>query len=119
MDADEKLDRLLRMLGKLFRKWGLSEDQQTDLLQMSLHEWNLNEPGSRRRTDVPMERIAYLFRIHRYLRIAFPENPELRYTWVTTENRAFDGRTPLAVMQTERLQGIQSVVRYLEWALEF
>lgn len=117
MDSKERQARLLRLLGELFRKWGLNETCQSHLLQLSLDEWHARAIGSGRQAEAVMERIAYLLSIHRHLRLAFPENPDMRYAWVTTESQAFGGQAPLTVLAAEGLEGMQAVLTYLAHAL--
>lgn len=60
------------------------------------------------------DRVGLLLHIHKMLRILYPRNPELRYSWVSQRNRAIDNLTPMELMKEEGLIGIFKVARYLE-----
>jgi Protein of unknown function (DUF2384) len=111
--------RLARMVVKLFAHWGLSAGDQTALLGLSsdsrstLARYRRGEPLADS-ADL-LGRVGHLLGIHKALRILFPHDRDLVYRWVTTPNRRFDGRTPLAVMREHGYEGILAVRRYLDF----
>jgi hypothetical protein len=111
--------RLARMVMKLFAHWGLSGGDQTALLGLSsdsrstLARYRRGEPLADS-ADL-LGRVGHLLGIHKALRILFPHDRDLVYRWVTTPNRRFDGRTPLAVMREHGYEGILAVRRYLDF----
>lgn len=111
---------LARVVTKLFERWNLSVEDQLQLLGMgedsrkSLRQYRLGEralPGNR----ASLDRAGYLLSIHKSLRLLFPENPELRYTWVHRRNGVLRGRAPLEVMVSEGMVGLATVSRLLEF----
>ncbi len=67
-------------------------------------------PNSR---DV-LDRAGWLLSIHKALRLLYPQNEALRYSWVKRRNRVFDNYEPLEVMMREGIIGLAKVSRYLE-----
>jgi len=61
------------------------------------------------------DRVGWLLAIHTALRLLYPRNEELRYSWVNRRNAAFDNLTPLAVMKEQGIIGIARVSRYLDF----
>jgi hypothetical protein len=110
---------LARMVTKLFDHWKLSTQEQMALLglsegsRMSLTRYRKGEPLADSR-DL-MDRAANLLSIHRSLRILFPRNRDLVYTWPTTPNRAFEGQTPVELIRKEGFLGLLVVKRYLDF----
>ena len=91
-------ERLARLIVSLFERWQLAPADQALLLGLS--------PDSR----ATLAR----YRIHKALRIIFPHDPDLAYRWVTTPNRRFGDRPPLAIMK-QGYEGILAVRRYLDF----
>ena len=108
MQAAEKLtdEAVMEMVDRLSHRWQLDEETRRQLLS--------TDPGSHRaeRTEssTAVARARQLLTIHAGLRLLFPEDRELRWTWVTRRNRALDGSTPLGVM----LGGDDGIVRVLQ-----
>jgi hypothetical protein len=59
--------------------------------------------------------VGHLLGIHLALRLIFPQNRQLAYSWIKTPNRRFDGKTPLEVMLGEGFLGVVMVRRYLDF----
>jgi len=111
-------NQLHRLLKNLFQKWQLTDGEQEKALGLPLSKWGRASAGDIQEiNEIVLARAISLLEIHRLLRVLFPENAELRYQWITTSNRGFDQRTPLSVL-SEGLQGMASVVRYLEAATQ-
>jgi hypothetical protein len=116
--AEENRSRQSILILRLFDKWNLSAGDQLNLLglnptnQAFLEKYRNGNPLSVSR-DM-QDREGWLLHIHRMLRILYPQNPELRYSWVSRRNRAFDNLPPMELMKEEGLVGIFKVARYLE-----
>lgn len=90
---------LEKLANNLFDKWGLSETERLDLLGSS---------------DDTEDRIGWLFSIHKALRLLYPYNPEICYSWVKRCNRAFDNQIPLQIMLQAGIPGMKAVSHYLD-----
>lgn len=119
--ADEPARRdLARTVMALFDRWQLTTDVQLLLLGLSpesrkvLGLYRRGERGLPASRDA-LDRAGYLLRIHKALRLLFPESPELRYSWVSRRNRVLDGRTPLEVMLEEGLVGLARIARLVDF----
>lgn len=116
--SEESRGALSKMVIKLFRLWNLSTADQLDLLGLSpksramLARYGKGEalPGTR---DV-LDRIGWLLAIHKALRLLYPQNEDLRHSWVSRRNTAFNNLSPLTVMKEQGLIGIAKVARYLD-----
>ena len=111
-------ERLARMVVSLFDHWQLSASDQASLLGLStdsratVARYRKGEPLADN-TDL-LARAGHLLGIHKALRIMFPHDRDLAYRWVTTPNRRFGGRMPLAIMK-QAYEGILAVRRFLEF----
>lgn len=111
--------RLARMVLKLFSLWQLDTAVQAALLGLSpdsrttLGRYRKGEPLGD--SEDLLKRVGHLLGIHKSLRILFPYDPDLVYRWVSTPNRRFEGRTPLAIMREYGYEGILMVRRYLDF----
>jgi hypothetical protein len=112
--------KLAIMLMKLFEHWELNQRSQTNLLGISelsrstLDKYRKGENALPKTRDM-LDRVGYLLAIHKALRLLYPKNPHVRYSWVSRPNRAFDNLTPLEVMQSQGVLGIARVARYLDF----
>ena len=111
-------ERLARMVVSLFDHWQVSASDQASLLGLSpdsratLARYRKGEPLADN-TDL-LARAGHLLGIHKALRIMFPHDRDLAYRWVTTPNRRFGGRMPLAIMK-QAYEGILAVRRFLDF----
>ena len=111
--------KLARMVTRLFELWKISTADQLDLLglsrtsraQLSKYRSGGALPSSRDMLD----RIGWLLSIHKSLRLLYPRNEHIRYTWVMRRNRILDDQRPLDVMKSQGLIGIARVARYLDF----
>lgn len=101
----------------LFDCWNLPVQKRLNLLGASQDNEALLD---RFRKGMPLandsgalERISILLSIHQSLRILFPHNRELAYSWMTTPNRAFDKSTPTQVIEQQGMMGFYIVIGYL------
>lgn len=116
--SEESRGALSKMVIKLFRLWNLSTADQLDLLGLSpksramLAKYGKGEalPGTR---DI-LDRVGWLLAIHKALRLLYPQNEDIRHSWVSRRNAAFNNLTPLTVMKEQGIIGIAKVARYLD-----
>ena len=111
--------KLARMVTRLFELWELPSADQLELLglsrtsraQISRYRKGGAVPSSRDMLD----RIGWLLSIHKSLRLLYPRNENIRYTWVKRRNRILDDQRPLDIMKYQGLIGIARVARYLDF----
>jgi len=107
-----------KMLMQLFEHWEISTEDQLDMLGLARDN---RSALTRYRKGVPMsasrdanERAGHLLAIHKNLRLLFPHNRDLAYRWMSTRNRAFEGRTPVDVVRDFGFAGLLMVRSYLD-----
>ena len=107
-----------KMLMELFKLWAISTEGQLDMLGLARDN---RAALARYRKGVPMsasrdanERAGHLLAIHKNLRLLFPHNRDLAYTWMSTRNNAFEGRTPVDVVRDYGFAGLLMVRSYLD-----
>jgi len=111
--------KLARMVTRLFELWELPSADQLELLglsrtsraQLSKYRKGGALPSSRDMLD----RIGWLLSIHKSLRLLYPRNENIRYTWVKRRNQILDDQRPLDIMKHQGLIGIARVARYLDF----
>ena len=111
--------KLARMVTRLFELWELPSADQLELLglsrtsraQLSKYRKGGALPSSRDMLD----RIGWLLSIHKSLRLLYPRNENIRYTWVKRRNQILDDQRPLVIMKHQGLIGIARVARYLDF----
>jgi len=112
----EERRSLSKMLMRLFDLWGLADEEQAAVLGYSpknlevIRKYRSGEPLADRQELI--ERAGILLVIHEELRIIFPHNLELAYSWVRMKNKRFDNRMPLEVM-LEDIEGLRFIRNYL------
>ena len=110
---------LAKMVTKLFDLWNLSSSDKAALLGLSessrsaVSRYGRGEPLADNR-DL-FDRVTHILSIHRSLRILFPKNRDIVYTWMTTPNRQFDSHTPVQVIREQGFLGLLTVKRYLDF----
>jgi len=107
-----------KMLMQLFNHWAISTEAQLDMLGLARDN---RAALARYRKGVPMsasrdanERAGHLLAIHKNLRLLFPHNRDLAYRWMSTRNKAFEGRTPVDVISDFGFAGLLMVRSYLD-----
>lgn len=102
---------------KLFDHWQLQSKDQLLLLGLSPHahrRLNSFRNGKPLSNTIEMiDRVSHLLAIHKNLRIMFPHDRNIVYSWVHYPNKVFEGKAPLEVM-TSGFLGLQNVRMYLE-----
>lgn len=119
LKGTEERKKLAKMATRLFELWNLSTADQLELLGLSqtsrsqLSKYRKGEalPSSRDMLD----RIGWLLSIHKNLRLLYPRNENIRYTWINRKNTMLNEQRPLDVMKEKGLIGIASVARYLDF----
>jgi len=112
---------ITKMLMRLFDHWELSPKDQLAILGLSeksstsLARYRRGEPIADRR-DL-LDRAGDLLYIHKALRILFPRNRDIVYSWISTPNRAFGGEKPIDVIRKDGVPGLLLVKQYLDSAL--
>lgn len=118
LQSQEARGELAKMIIKLFDLWNLTTADQLELLGLSpksrslLAKYAKGEALPEGRDS--LDRVGWLLAIHKALRLLYPQNPEIRYSWVNRRNTAFDNLTPLAVMKEQGIIGLARVSRYLD-----
>jgi len=119
IEGTDERRKLAKMVTRLFELWKLSTAEQLELLglsrtsrsQLSKYRNGGALPSSRDMLD----RIGWLLSIHKSLRLLYPRNENIRYTWVNRQNQMLNEQRPLDVMKEQGLIGIASVARYLDF----
>jgi len=111
---------LARVVAALLDKWQLPTETQLALLGMSPESRKVLPQFRRGERPLPntrdtLDRAGYLLGIHKSLRMLFPEDETLRYSWVHRRNRMLDDREPLQVMVDEGLVGLAKVARFVDF----
>lgn len=120
---DKKLDladrsELAKMTMTLFDHWNLKSEDKLSLLGLSksnrgaIGRYRHRAPFANNR-DI-LERVGILLGIHKSLRLLFPKNRELAYSWMITRNRAFQGLTPCEAIADWGFSGLLMVRSYLD-----
>jgi hypothetical protein len=119
LENSDARKKLARMVTRLFELWNLPTADQLELLglsrtsraQLSKYRKGGALPSSRDMLD----RIGWLLSIHKNLRLLYPRNENIRYTWVKRRNQILDDQRPLDIMKYQGLIGIARVARYLDY----
>ena len=119
IESSEARSKLARMVTRLFELWKISTADQLELLglsrtsraQISKYRNGGAVPSSRDMLD----RIGWLLSIHKSLRLLYPRNENIRYTWIKRRNRILDDQRALDIMTYQGLIGIARVARYLDF----
>ena len=119
-DNPEVRTHLGKMIMQLFALWELDTASQLNLLGLS--ETSRALLSKLKRGDAPLagsrdtlDRVGWLLAIHKALRLLYPKNPQLRYSWISRRNQAFNNYQPLEIMKQEGLIGLARVARYLDF----
>jgi hypothetical protein len=117
--SPEGRSALAKMVIKLFELWGITTADQLELLGLSAKSRSLlaryakgNALPEGRDT---LDRVGWLLAIHKALRLLYPQNAEIRYSWVNRRNEAFGNLRPLDVMKEQGIIGLARVSRYLDY----
>jgi hypothetical protein len=120
LGAIESRQALGKMIICLFKHWKLDTGTQLNLLGLSetsramLAKYASGESPLPNSRDM-LDRVGWLLAIHKALRLLYPRNQTLRYSWVNRRNEAFENRYPIEIMKMQGLIGIAKVTRYLDF----
>lgn len=113
-NAQQEVTALFRTSLSLFEKWGVTEEQAVIVLGMELRTYRRwKGQGGGKCSPECHARLSNLMGIHKALMTIFQE-PERAYSWIRTDNAAFDGVSALRVMLGGQLTDIMRVRCYLE-----
>ncbi len=121
-DPAEDKGALAQMVMTLMDHWQLDTEDQLALLGLApgnraaLARYRKGDPIGSSRDQY--ERVGHLLSIHKSLRLLFPRQRELAYRWMTTPNRAFEHRTPVALVREWGFAGLLALRAYLDRARE-
>jgi hypothetical protein len=118
-DASEHRQTLAKMMMRLFDHWDLETQDRLELLGLSPASRGLLPKYARGEAGIPKgrdarDRVSYLLAIHKALRLLFPHNEQLRYSWVRRRNEAFGNLRPLDLMREQGVVGLAKVTRFLD-----
>ena len=105
---------MFRAVTKLFRLWGVTDEQAATLLDLPGRTYARWKAGEQGRIDRDTKaRLSNLMGIHKALRIVFSE-ADRGYRWIRAANAAFGGRSALDVMLGGELTDLMRVRRLLD-----
>lgn len=111
---------MAKALINLFDQWNIDNTTRLNLLGLSdnsrslLAKYRNGEQGVPTSRDA-LDRVGWLLAIHKALRLLFPHNEQLRTSWVSRRNAAFNNHTPLEYMTERGIIGLANVSRYLDY----
>lgn len=120
LDSEQSRKQAAQLVTKLFEHWQLDQASQLNLLGLSensrslLNQYRQGSKGLPAARDV-RDRVGWLLACHKALRLLYPRNEALRYSWIKRRNATFDGRAPLDIMKEQGLIGVARVARYLDY----
>lgn len=118
--ASQDRGALAKMVMNLLDHWRLSTEDQAALLgiatsnRAALSNYRRGKAIGTSRDQY--ERVSHLLGIHKNLRLLFPQNRDLAYSWMTTRNKAFENLTPVEVVKEWGFAGLLMVRGYLDRA---
>ena len=119
LDGIEERKKLAKMVTRLFELWGLSTADQLELLGLSRTSRSqlikYRKGGALPSSRDMLDRIGWLLSIHKNLRLLYPQNATIRYSWVNRRNQVLNAQRPLDLMKENGLIGIANVARYLDF----
>jgi uncharacterized protein (DUF2384 family) len=114
--------QLTKITMRLLDEWELSTAEQLTLLGLRETSRNMLSRYRNLESSLPydqdkLERVGILLAIYKNLYDLFPENENLRKSWVKRENSQLDNACPLDMMLTDGLFGMAHIMRYLDLQL--
>lgn len=120
LSNEDSRKTMAKALINLFNHWDIDTNTRLNLLGLSensralLNKYKNGKQGLSTSRDT-LDRAGWLLSIHKALRLLFPQNEGLRYSWVNRRNRAFDNHTPIEMMTERGIIGLANVSRYLDF----
>ncbi len=105
----------------LTQHWGLSREEEANLLGWSYNEKRTLLDNMRKgKTPLPKdrdkcERVIDLLNIHKSLRVLFPYDQKAVYEWVKIPRERFGNHSALDIMFEEGKEGIIAIRQYLDY----
>lgn len=112
--------KITPMLLQLFDLWNLSGEEKLAALGLSID--NRSALARYKKGDAisasrdMLDRAGNLLAIHKNLRLLFPNNRDLAYSWMKTKNKALQGNTPIGTIVEMGFPGLLYVRSYLDRA---
>lgn len=116
--AESDRAALARMVHNAFEHWGLCTSERAAALGVTPDHPAINGAAPLPPDKNVLDRAGHLLAVHAALRVLFQANRELAYQWMRTENRAFNGASPIASIERHGLAGLLMIRSYLEHAKE-
>jgi hypothetical protein len=117
MDVEYRAD-LARTLLRILDNWGLTGEQQVSLLGLpegtparAINKFAYGTPFPDDYES--LQRANYLLAIQNAVESLFPHNTTAANYWMTTPSHYFVNHTPLDIMLSEGVEGMQRVLNYL------
>ncbi|MFM8454655.1 MAG: antitoxin Xre/MbcA/ParS toxin-binding domain-containing protein [Gammaproteobacteria bacterium] len=120
LESKENLKKLTKMLIKLFDLWQLDTASQLNLLGLSetsratLAKYRDAKSSLAYNRDA-LDRAGYLLAMHKALRLLYPHNKAICYSWIKLKNKAFNNNMPLEIIKEQGIIGLALVARYLDF----
>ena len=112
--TDEEAAAMFRAVIKLFKLWGVTDEQAATLLDLPVRTYARRKAGEQGRINRDTKaRLSNLMGIHKALRIIFHE-ADRGYRWVRAENETLGGRSALDTMLGGELTDLMRVRRLLD-----
>ena len=94
----EQIQTLGKAFWKLAHHYTFTREEQAILLGIKFNKERLI--ALQKKNEIPaepdkMQRVGNLLGIHKNLRILFPEDKELVYSWMHTPHKMFENKTPM------------------------
>ncbi len=110
---------VIRMVIALLDVWRLTAAQKAAVLGIDCDSMASVMAGAEiQLSSADRERFGHLLGIHWRLRLLFPMNLELAYSWMTSRNRAFSNLTPVELIGASGVTGLLAVTDYLHCKLD-
>ena len=120
LSSEDSRRKLAKLIMRLFELWQLDQATQLNLLGLSVSSRSLlakyrNGEYALSSSRDTLDRIGWLLAIHKALRLLYPRNEQLRYSWINHRNKIFNNLTPLQVMKDQGIIGLARVAGYLDY----
>jgi hypothetical protein len=120
----EERVEITRLVMEILEGWGVKPAAQVRLL--ALPDGTKPRAMKRYHEDTPLpdepevwQRVEHLAGIADALRTSYPRNGQMGNFWMNRSNNWFDGRTPVATMVEDGLDGVIAVRAHLDCAFDW
>lgn len=94
----------------------ISPEQKQVLAVRLIKQWKLTQAQEDALKSLDSSEDELLM-IHSMLKLCYPYDKELRFSWIKAPNKAFQGRTPIELIMLEGMGGIKRIRSYLNRAM--